>query len=265
MATQYTQLLGLALPVTGELSGTWGDVVNNEITSLAEAAIAGTTSVNITSGDVTLTDTDGAANQSRAAILIATGTPGTSRNIVAPSQSKVYIVINKSDSSVVVKGTATTGVSVSAGKTSVVAWDGSDYVLISDASSLNTALVTLSGVQTLTNKTISDGVFTNGYTEETTTTTAGAAYTVSLSDGTVFILTLNAGCTFTFPSPSPGKSFLVQLKQDAVGSRTVTWPASVLWPSGVTPTITTLANKTDIVAFSSDGNYWYGRVIGLNY
>jgi len=28
MTTQATSLLGLALPVTGELSGTWGDTVN---------------------------------------------------------------------------------------------------------------------------------------------------------------------------------------------------------------------------------------------
>ena len=40
MTTQYTSLLGLALPVTGELSGTWGDVVNDSITQLVEDSIA---------------------------------------------------------------------------------------------------------------------------------------------------------------------------------------------------------------------------------
>ena len=40
MTTAYTSLLGLALPVTGELSGTWGDTVNNSITSLLDSAIA---------------------------------------------------------------------------------------------------------------------------------------------------------------------------------------------------------------------------------
>ena len=34
MTTAYTNLLGLALPVTGDLNGTWGDVVNNSITEL---------------------------------------------------------------------------------------------------------------------------------------------------------------------------------------------------------------------------------------
>ena len=45
MTTAATSLLGLALPVTGELSGTWGDTVNNSITSLLDTAVAGTTTL----------------------------------------------------------------------------------------------------------------------------------------------------------------------------------------------------------------------------
>lgn len=131
MATNYTTLLGFALPTTGELSGTWGDVVNASITELVEDAIAGAATADVTSGDWTLTTTgSGAANQARSAILIPTGTPGTSRNITAPSSSKAYIVENKSDGAVVVKGAATTGATVAAGTTALVAWDGSDFVLV---------------------------------------------------------------------------------------------------------------------------------------
>lgn len=139
MATSYTSLLGLALPVTGELSGTWGDVVNNEITSLLDSAVAGTTSLNVTSGNITMTDTDGAANQARSAILLVSGTPGTSRDIVAPSLSKAYIVINGSDGAVVIKGSATTGVSIGAGEKALVAWNGSDFVWIGGTEIANTS------------------------------------------------------------------------------------------------------------------------------
>jgi len=52
MATAATSLLGLALPVTGDLSGLWGDVVNNSITSLLDSAVAGTTTL---SSDVGVT------------------------------------------------------------------------------------------------------------------------------------------------------------------------------------------------------------------
>jgi len=132
MATQYTSLLGFALPVTGELSGTWGDVVNDSITELVEDAIAGSSTKDITGADWTLTTTgSGSTNEARSAILIATGTPGTARNIVAPSQSKAYIVSNQSDSTVTIKGSATTGVPVAAGTEALVAWDGSDFVNVS--------------------------------------------------------------------------------------------------------------------------------------
>ena len=59
MTTQYTPTLKLALPITGELSGTWGDVVNDNITSMIEQAIAGLTTINTwTANAHTLTSTN---------------------------------------------------------------------------------------------------------------------------------------------------------------------------------------------------------------
>lgn len=130
MTINYTSLLGLAQPVTGTEANTWGTVVNDEITALIEEAIAGGESISVTAGNVTLTDTDGVPNQARNAILIITGTPGTTRNIIAPSTSKTYIVINNSDSSVVIKGAATTGVTITASDKALVAWNGSDFVRV---------------------------------------------------------------------------------------------------------------------------------------
>jgi hypothetical protein len=131
MATSYTSLLGFALPVTGELSGTWGEVVNDSITELVEDAIAGSATADVTSGDWTLTTTgSGAANQARNAILIPTGTPGTTRNIIAPGTSKAYIVDNQSNAAVVVKASATTGVTIASNTAALVVWDGSDFLLV---------------------------------------------------------------------------------------------------------------------------------------
>lgn len=127
MTINYTTLLGLAQPVTGTESGTWGTVVNDEITALVEQAVAGGTTIDVTAGNVTLTDTDGVSNQARNAILLITGTPGTSRNVVAPSSSKVYIVKNNSDDSIVLKGSATTGVTIGAGIEALCFWNGSDF------------------------------------------------------------------------------------------------------------------------------------------
>lgn len=149
MATGNTTLLKLALPVTGELSGTWGDTVNDSITSLVDSAVAGTTTLSA-DADVTLSDTALASNQARQAIILWTAANGaTTRNITAPARSKAYIVINAGTGSIVVRGAGpTTGVTVLSGTTAVVAWNGSDFVTVGGT-------VTLTGTQTLTNKTIS--------------------------------------------------------------------------------------------------------------
>jgi hypothetical protein len=130
MTTAYTSLLGLALPVTGELSGTWGDVVNNSITSLLDSAIAGTTTIT-SDADVTLTTTTGSANTSRPAILLWTAGGTTTRTITAPAQSKVYVVINKTSSTQSIKLVGvgpTTGVTIIANESAVCAWNGVDFI-----------------------------------------------------------------------------------------------------------------------------------------
>ena len=130
MATAYTSLLGLALPVTGELSGTWGDAVNDSITSLLDSAVAGTTTIT-SDADVTLTTTTGAANTSRQAVLLWTAGGTVTRTITAPAQSKVYVVINKTTSSQSIKlvgAGPTTGVTIIAGETAVCAWNGVDFI-----------------------------------------------------------------------------------------------------------------------------------------
>jgi hypothetical protein len=143
MTTAYTSLLGLALPVTGELSGTWGDTVNNSITSLLDSSIAGTTTLS-SDADVTLTTTSGAANTAREAILLWTAGGSVTRNITAPAQSKVYMVINATSStqSIVLRGDGpTTGITIVAGERCVAAWNGSDFVKI--------ATTTVDGVSTI--------------------------------------------------------------------------------------------------------------------
>ena len=178
MPTSYTSLLGFALPVTGELQGTWGTVVNDNITELVEDSIAATATASVTSGNWTLSTTgSGAANEARCAILIPTGTPGVSRNIVAPSQSKAYIVINQSDAAVVVKGSATTGTTIAAGDRAVVAWNGSDFVTIASTATDGVATISF-GTTGLTPSTATSGAVTvagtlavaNGGTGQTTYT-----------------------------------------------------------------------------------------------
>jgi hypothetical protein len=139
MPSAYTSLLGFVQPVTGELNNTWGTTVNNQLTQLVEDSIAATSTNSVTAGDWTLSTTaGGVANQARTAILIVTGTPGTSRNIYAPKQSKTYVVMNNSDSSVYLKGgptSPTTGIGIPTGSSALAAWDSNlgDFIAVASA------------------------------------------------------------------------------------------------------------------------------------
>ena len=136
MPSAYTSLLGFVQPVTGELTNTWGTTVNNQLTQLIEDSIAATSTADVTAGNWTLSTTaGGVANQARTSILIATGTPGTTRNIFAPKQSKTYVVINNSDSPLYLKGgpgSPTTGIALPAGGSVLAAWDSNvgDFVKV---------------------------------------------------------------------------------------------------------------------------------------
>ena len=132
MTTQYTTILKLALPVQGELSGTWGDVVNDNITQMVEQAVAGKAVINTWTGNShTLTTADGTTSESRCAILELTdsGTALTGAGtVVCPTNTKLYIVDNNTAEIVTVKTSGGTGVAVPVGKTMLVYCDGTNVV-----------------------------------------------------------------------------------------------------------------------------------------
>ena len=124
-------------------------------------------------------------------------------------------------------------------------------------------LTTLTGSETLTNKTLTNPTVTN-YVETPFSANSSTAITLALTNGTVQIITLTGNATITMPTATSGKSFIMYLKQDATGSRTVTW-STVKWAGGTAPTITSTASRQDILSFFADGTNWYGVVVGQNY
>lgn len=115
---------------------------------------------------------------------------------------------------------------------------------------------TIAGSETLTSKTLTNPTVTD-YTESVVAIgNTGTSKTISLTSGTVQTATLTGNCTFTMPTATAGKSFVLYLKTGA-GGFTGTF-TGVKWDSAGAPTITATANKMDILAFVSDGTNWYG-------
>jgi hypothetical protein len=98
---------------------------------------------------------------------------------------------------------------------------------------------------------------TIGFTLQTAT--GDGTTTIDWTNGNKFKFTFGAqNETFTFTAPSNPCSLTLILVQDGTGSRTATWPASVLWAGGTAPTLSTAANAVDIVSFIYDGTNYYG-------
>jgi hypothetical protein len=158
---------------------------------LLEDSIAQRATADVTSGDWTLTTTAGGVqNQARNAILIATGTPGVTRYIYAPKQSKLYVVINNSNALVYLCGgpaSPTTGTFVGAGQAALMAWDSGigDFVKVAGGSGGATG----GGADQI--------FFNNGQT-------VTADYTIpsATNSGTFGPITVNSGISVTVSSGS---------------------------------------------------------------
>jgi hypothetical protein len=121
-------------------------------------------------------------------------------------------------------------------------------------------LVGRATTDTLTNKTVTNPTITNYVESVVSIGTVTTSNTISLTNGTVQTATLTAStaCTFTMPTATAGKSFVLLLKQaSATGNGTATFTGVKFGSSG-SPTITATAGKMDILTFVSDGTNWYG-------
>jgi putative exporter of polyketide antibiotics len=94
---------------------------------------------------------------------------------------------------------------------------------------------------------------------------AGTA-TLDLSKGNTHNITMPAGnITIAISNATVGQCFMVNITQDANGSRTVTWFTTIKWAGGTAPTLTTTASKRDCLGFRVTGSNTYdGFVVGQN-
>ena len=180
-----------------------------------------------------------------------TGAAGSGSGDVSGPASSIDSEIALFDSTTgkLIKRASTTGILKGTSGVLSAATAGTDYV-------------TPTGSETLTNKTLTNPSV-NNYTEGVVAIgTVTSTNTIALTNGTVQTATLTAStaCTFTMPTATAGKSFVLLLKQAATtGNGTATF-TGVKWGTAGAPTITAAAGKMDILTFVADGTNWYGSI-----
>ena len=102
MTSTYTVNSGIEKPGSGEQSGTWGTTTNTNF-DIIDRVLNGVGTLTLTGTTTTLTTSDGALSDGHYKVLVLSGSPsGTNTVTISPNnQSKMYLVNNTTNQSVV--------------------------------------------------------------------------------------------------------------------------------------------------------------------
>ena len=184
-------------------------------------------------------------------VLPVTSTLVTGIAYEIENNSTGLITVNSSGGNLV--GTIPAGVCahavcIATATTTAADWDW-DYIS-------NTSITGTGSAVLATSPTVNNPTVTNYVESVVAIGNSSTSQTLSLTNGTVQTVTMTGNCTFTMPTATAGKSFVLIVSTGA-GSFTGTF-TSVKWPSNAAPTLTTTASRWDILTFFADGTNWYG-------
>jgi hypothetical protein len=216
----------------------------------------GTTVEEIQSADVIPTDAGGTGLTS----------PGSSGNVLT-SNGSAWVSQAPASGGVSTFSAGTTGFTPSTATTGAVTLAGT--LAVANGGTGVTTSTGSGSVVLSTSPTITTGTYTGLRETKTAPAISAGALTLNCSSGNVFAVSLNANITsITFSNvPTTGTAYALTLSFTADGTaRTVTWGASVKWPGGTAPTLTSTSGKVDTFVLTTwdGGTTWYGFVAGQN-
>jgi hypothetical protein len=265
MANTTSTTLKLTVQATGENSGTWGQITNTNLLIL-EQAIGGYDDIGVTSG-ATLTFSNGVLSNGKNQVLKLIGTIAGAVNVVIPDGiEKTYIVNNATTGAHSVTFKTSSGSGVTFGAT-----DKSTKILFTDGTDvIDTGTVSLTGVQTLTNKTLTAPILdeindSNGNEEIIFTTTASAVNEITIANaatGNRPDISVTGDDTNIGLSVSTKGTGLILFNDGAYNAdATLTDGATITWDVGSSPVakVTLGGNRT----LSAPTNSASGQFISL--
>lgn len=157
MPSTYSPSLRLELIGAGEQIGSWNVTTNSNLGTLLEQSIVGVVSIPMANANYTLTNLNGATDEARQAVLVATGANTAVRDIIAPLVKKIYIVKNNTTGgfAINIRAASGTSASVAFGTSQIVYCDGTNFTVvlneISVAAGSGMSVNTVGTVATVTN------------------------------------------------------------------------------------------------------------------
>lgn len=129
MASTFTTNIRLEKQGDGENPNSWGTILNSNVIDLLDQAVAAYQIVSVSgTTPLTLTQVNGATDQSRKAILSFDGTLTAETSIIIPSVNKMYYVRNNTSGShaLKIKTAGNTAITVEQGSNIMIATDGTN-------------------------------------------------------------------------------------------------------------------------------------------
>tara|TARA_R110000803_G_scaffold210013_2_gene280756 strand:- start:47 stop:955 length:909 start_codon:yes stop_codon:yes gene_type:complete len=286
MASTYTTRLRLEKQGDGENPNSWGLRLNQNVIDLVDQAVGGYAVVSVSSVEVTLTEVDGATDQSRNASLEFAGTLTADVTVLVPEVEKLYFIRENTTGSFGVKLKTNTGsvISLQQSTNILVACDGSELYklevptsvsaftintltatsidtsvvnasLVSAANGTFTSTVSANTVDTsiaiITDASITDATFVGQVVGIPVTLTDAASIALDLATGNNFTVTLAGNRTLENPTNAvAGQTGQMYVIQDGTGSRTLAFGSNYKFPNGTAITISTSTSSVDLLVFN---------------